>query len=111
MKSWVKLIESSNRLREILDVYLDLRKHLQSLGFSESDLAKPPTYTAKMHLLRNQLFDLQNSLLRHINDYGFGIEGDELSEYLFPFFDKIDELIPLKDGNNKRNDRGNEDSE
>jgi hypothetical protein len=52
----------------------------------------------------------KNSLFKQIKDYGFKINQGELSEYIQPLLNKIDELTPLKEnGNNKRRNQGDED--
>ena len=100
MKPYVQLIEDSLALRNLLDVYLELRKHFQELGFKESDLDSPPTYTAPMMNLPDRFTNRLNSLPRMISDYGFDIERSELIDYLEPLLKNINELTPLKDGDN-----------
>ena len=100
MKPYFELIQDSLALRNLLDVYIELRKHFQELGFSESDLDSPPTYTATMMNLHDRFTNRLNTLHRMINDYGFEIERSELIDYLEPLLKNINELIPLKDGDN-----------
>ena len=66
-----------------------------------------PTY--KMMSLRERFTNKKNALFRQIKDYGFEIEMDDLNEYIMPLLNKIDELIPLSDGNNERGNQGDED--
>lgn len=40
------------------------------------------------------------SLLKLVNDYGFEMSQNELVDYMTPLLYKIDELTPLKNGNN-----------
>lgn len=100
MKPYFELIQDSLALRNLLDVYLELRKHFQELGFSESDLDSPPTYTATMMNLHDRFTSRLNALHRMISDYGFEIERSELIDYLEPLLKNINELTPLKDGDN-----------
>jgi hypothetical protein len=100
MKPYVQLIEDSLSLRNLLDVYLELRKHFQELGFKESDLDSPPTYTATMMNLHRRFTNRLNSLHRMISDYGFEIERSELIDYLEPLLKNINELTPLNNGDN-----------
>lgn len=109
MKPYFELIQDSLALRNLLDVYLEMRKHFQELGFSESDLDDPPTYTMTMMRLHDRFSDRLNSLHRMISDYGFNIERDELVNYVHPLLLKINELTPLKNGDNKGNNTGDED--
>ena len=100
MKPYVQLIEDSLAHRNLLDVYLELRKHFQELGFKESDLDSPPTYTATMMNLHDRFTNRLNSLHRMISDYGFDIERSELIDYLEPLLKNINELTPLNNGDN-----------
>ena len=109
MKPFEKFLSDASILRELLDIYLELRQHLQELGFSESELDDPPTYTMKMMNLQDRFQNKFKSLIRQVNDYGFKVEKDEVTEYVMPLLQKINELTPLKDGNSKRDDSGDED--
>jgi hypothetical protein len=60
--------------------------------------------------LRERFVSKKNSLFKQIKDYGLMINHGELSEYIQPLLNKIDELTPLKEnGNNKRRNQGDED--
>lgn len=109
MEPWKKLVEDSHALRQLLDIYLELRQHFKELGFKESDLDSPPTYTATMMNLHDKFSHKLNTLLQFIKDYGFDISKDELKGYVQPLLFKINELTPLGDGNNKGDDTGDED--
>jgi len=109
MKPFEKFLEHSLFLREILDIYLELRQHLQEEGFSQKELERVTRPTLKMMLLSEKFNDKKNALFRQIKDYGFDIRIDELIEYIQPLLNKIDELTPLKDGNNERGNQGDED--
>jgi hypothetical protein len=109
MKPFEKFLSDASILRELLDIYLELRQHLQELGFSESELDNPPTYTMKMMNLQDRFQNKFKSLIRLVNDYGFEVEKDEVTNYVMPLLQKINELTPLKDGNSKRDDSGDED--
>lgn len=110
MKPYIKFLEHSSDVREMLDIYLELRQHFQELGFSESDLSKPPTYTTKMMTLFHKFGEIRDHLLKKIKSYGFEITFDELMNYINPLMEKINELTPLsKDGYNQRRNFRNED--
>jgi hypothetical protein len=97
-------------LTELLNTYLELRQHFQQLGFSESDLEKPPMYSPMMMRLFHKFGDARDSLLKDSKSYGFDITFNELSEYLEPLMKKINDLTPLnKDGNIKRRNQRDED--
>jgi hypothetical protein len=109
MKPFEKFLSDASALRELLDVYLELRQHLQELGFSEDELDSPPVYTTKMMNLQERFQNRFNSLIRLINDYGFNVSKKEVQDYVMPLLQKINELTPLRDGNIERNDSGDED--
>lgn len=109
MKPFEKFLSEASSLRELLDVYLELRQHLQELGFSESELDNPPTYTTKMMNLQEKFQNKFKALIQLVKDYGFEVTKEEVQNYVMPLLQKINELTPLKDGNNKRNDSGDED--
>jgi len=109
MKPFEKFLESSVTLRELLDTYLELRQLLQESGFSQEQLSRFMQPTYKMMSLRERFTNKKNALFRQIKDYGFEIQMDDLNEYIMPLLNKIDELIPLSDGNNERGNQGDED--
>jgi vacuolar-type H+-ATPase catalytic subunit A/Vma1 len=112
MKPFEKFLATASILRELLDIYLELRQHLQELGFSESDLESPPTYTMKMMNLQERFQNKLNKVIASVKDYGFDVTKKEVQDYVMPLLQKINELTPLKDWklyDSKRDDSGNED--
>ena len=110
MKPFEKFLSDKSDVRELLDIYLELRQHLQELGFSESELNDPPTYTTKMMNLQEKFNHKFKSLFQLIKDYGFEVTNDEVKSYIMPLLLKINELTPLKpDGNTKRRNQRDED--
>ena len=99
MKPYEKFLNTTTSLRELLDIYLELRQHFQELGFGEKELESPPTYTEKMMRLFHKFEDTRNFLFRQIKDYGFDVNWNEFNEYIQPKLKKINELTPLKNGN------------
>jgi hypothetical protein len=106
MKPFEKLLEDNISLRQALDVYFELRQHFQELGFSESQLDDPPSYTFKMMNLFDKFQNKMNYLLSYVKDYGFEITREELNDYIKPLLMKINEVTPLKDGSNERDNTG-----
>ena len=100
MKPFEKFLESSITMRELLDNYLELRTHLQEEGFSQEQLERVTHPTIKMMSLREKFINKKNTLFKQIKDYGFEIHQGELTAYIKPLLNKIDEITPLKDGNN-----------
>ena len=109
MEPWKELLQDNHTVRQLLDVYLELRRHFQEMGFSESDLDDPPTYTIQMIDLHEKFRNRLDRLLQYVKDYGFDISREELIKYVQPLLMNINELTPLSDGNSKRDDSRDED--
>ena len=100
MKPHEHFLSNSSSLRELLDVYLELRQHIQELGFKESELDNPPTYTAKMMNLHEKFQNKLRVLIQLVKDYGFEVSKEDIVSYVMPLLQKINELTPLENGNN-----------
>lgn len=109
MKPYEKFLNETIGLKELIEIYLQLRQHFQEIGFSEEDLVSPPSYTPLMMNLFHKFGDTQNALFNQVKDYGFDIDWNDFTDYLKPILSKIDEITPLKNGNHKRRNQGNED--
>jgi len=109
MKPFELLLQDNFAVRQLLDVYLEMRRHFQELGYSESDLNNPPHYTIKMINLHDKFHNKFKYLLNYVNDYGFEITREELVQYIQPLLMKINEVTPLSDVDYKRDDSGDED--
>ena len=109
MKPFEKFLSHSSLVRELLDNYLELRTHLQEEGFSQEELERVVRPTTKMMTLRGKFINIKNTLFKQIKDYGFEIHQGELTEYIQPLLNKIDEITPLKEnGDNERDNIGND---
>jgi hypothetical protein len=102
MKPYEKFLNESIGLKELIEIYLQLRQHFQELGFSESDLVSPPTYTPLMMSLHQKFQASQKALFQQVKDYGLDISRNEFSEYIAPILSKIDQITPLSHGNYER---------
>lgn len=101
MKGFEIFLSNSTTLRELLDIYLELRQHFQELGFSENDLQNPPKYTQKMMSLFHKFDDAQKFSFKQVKDFGFDITWKDFTDYTKRLLSNIDELTPLKlNGNN-----------
>lgn len=107
---WQKYIEKTDAIKPILTVYLKLRRWFQINEWTQSDLENPPYYGTNMMELRNEFRHHMVNILQNIRSLGLDITTEEFNDYLHPFLTKIDELTPLKDGNNKRRNQGDEDN-
>ena len=110
MEMWQKYIEKTEGLKPILETYLKLRRLFQSYDWSESDLSNPPFYSHKMMELRDEMGYRIAKLNRQIDDLGIEWKREEFNSYLMPFLNKINELTPLKYGNNERGNQRDEDN-
>lgn len=110
MKPFERYLIHLTDLRKFLDTYLEMRKHFQELNFSEKDMESPPMYTEKMFLFHEKLNRIHTDLLTQVNDFGFDISEDEFDDFIVPRLKKINELIPLKDGNSKRRNSRDKDN-
>jgi hypothetical protein len=109
MKPFEKFLIHSSLLRELLDNYLEMRTHLQEEGFTQEQLERVTRPTNKMMELRERFISKKNALFKQIKDYGFEIHQGELTEYIQPLLNKIDEITPLKEnGDNERDNIGND---
>ncbi len=111
MKPFEKYLTYSSLLRDLLDIYLELRQHLQEMGFSEEELNDPPTYTFKMMSLQEKFNNEFNEVIRFLRNYGFDVTKDEVSNFIMSKLLKINELTPLRDGDTERRDSGDKDFE
>jgi N-dimethylarginine dimethylaminohydrolase len=110
MKPFEKFLIHSSLFRELLDNYLEMRTHLQEEGFTQEQLERVTRPTNKMMELRERFISKKNALFKQIKDYGFEIHQGELTEYIQPLLNKIDEITPLKEyGDNERDNIGNDD--
>ena len=106
-----KFLQSRSDTRKILDTYLELRKEFQKLGFSESDLVSPPSYTYKMFRCHDIISSYIAQTVEDVNNFGIKASESEIRNYFLEKFNRINELTPLSDGNQKRTDSRDEDIE
>ena len=92
-------MSETSELREVLDLYLALRKHFQEMGFTEKELERPKTYTETMMNHRINIAATLDRLFKKTNSYT-GVTKAEFNQYMESLFAKINELTPLKNGNN-----------
>ena len=110
MELWQKYIEKTNSLEPFLKTYLELRRLVQSYNWSHSDLERPPFYSGELMILRDKLTYRIVKIKNDIEDLGLEFKEQDFNDYIRPFMRKIDELTPLKYGNNERGNQGDEDN-
>ena len=77
-----------------------MRLLLKELGYTEESLKNVTFGPTKLWLVRDELVSKIQELKKQIEYFGFEISLDEMTNYLYPKFNKINELTPLNDGNN-----------
>ena len=109
MKQYEKFLNESFGLKELIESYLQIRKHFQGLGFSQKDLENVTDVTSEMMKLYQNFQNNQKALFQQVKDYGFDMDWNDFTEYIKPILSKIDEITPLSHGNHKRRNQGDED--
>lgn len=109
MKPYEKFLNESFGLKELIESYLQIRKHFQGLGFSQKDLENVTDVTSEMMKLYQNFQNNQKALFQQVKDYGFDMDWNDFTEYIKPILSKIDEITPLSHGNHKRRNQGDED--
>lgn len=109
MEMWQRFIDNSSTTRKFLDNYVELRKALKGLGHTEKSIAKITNPTRELMILHTIHNSLQDALYRDLKSFGFDISWGDYIVYLIPKLNKIDELIPLNDGDYQGDDTGDED--
>jgi len=110
MEMWKKYIEKTEALEPVLKSYLKLRRLFQSYDWSESDLERPPFYSREMMILRDEMNGGIGKIMKELTDLGIDYDYETITSYLTPFLSKINELTPLKYGNNERRNQRDEDN-
>jgi hypothetical protein len=111
MELWEKFATETIEFRELLNKYLEMRLYFQELGYTQKQLSRISEAPPKLWKLKNDLDVLQDGLLKMIYSYGFDIKWNEFVEFLGPRYKKIDDITPLKDGDNEGTDNWDEDIE
>jgi hypothetical protein len=109
MKPYEKFLNESFGLKELIESYLQIRKHFQGLGFSQKDLENVTDVTSEMMKLYQNFQNNQKALFQQVKDYGFDMDWNDFTEYIKPILSKIDEITPLSNGNYKRGNQRDED--
>lgn len=111
METWKKFIETTSLTTEVLEKYMEIRMLLKEMGHTEESIKKISTAPGKLWRLKADFEKLMKNLWHQLDGYGFDISWNDLALYFQPKFDNIDKLIPLRDGNTKRNNSRNEDNQ
>jgi hypothetical protein len=109
MKPFEKFLVSSVGLTRLSEVYLELRQYLQEIGWSEEDVEYPPYFPSKLMRLYDNFGYEQRVLLQQIKDLGLEVDLNDFNKFIEKSIEKINEITPLKDGNHKGRNQGDED--
>jgi hypothetical protein len=110
-KHWEKFIKKLNADEDILNTYRDLRRAFKREGWTEKDLEKPPYYPKDIMINFQKFNALRDKLFFEIRSFFGDIDFSDYSDYIKKELNKIDILIPLENGDNKRRDNWDEDFE
>ena len=103
MKAWKKFAESLELTKELEKTYYKIRKIFQREGWTQKDIERPPYYPNDLMFLHSKFNQLVRETDRTIRDYGFDVDGQEVSNYIIKKLSHIDDITPLRkeDGNNQ----------
>jgi len=104
MEGCKKFAESLGLTKELEKTYFKIRGVFQREGWTQKDIEKPPYYPDDLMLLHSSIQPLIREIDQTIIDYGFNVDGTEVSYYIMDKLRHIDDITPLinKNGNNKR---------
>ena len=104
MEGWKKFAESLDLTKELEKTYFKIREVFQREGWTQKDIEKPPYYPDDLMLLHSNIQPLIREIDQTIRDYGFNVDGTEVSYYIMDKLRHIDDITPLinENGNNKR---------
>jgi hypothetical protein len=94
MKPYEKYLSHTNKLQDLLDIYLTIRMIVKDLGWSEQDLENPPFYPNNL-MLAFQRFEEKNKYLFNDTKSFTNVSWTEYLSYVQPLMKKIDKLTPL----------------
>jgi hypothetical protein len=108
-KNWEKYITMVDEFYELENIYRGMRLLFQGFGWTEQDLENPPSYPISLMNLHTKFQNAHSDLFKRLKTLFGDVDVNELNSYIQEKFHIIDLETPLKNGNNKRNNRRNED--
>ena len=102
MKAWRKFAETLELTRELEDTYFKIREIFQREGWTQKDIERPPYYPNDLMRLHSKFQPKMREIFQTIKDYGFDVDGQEVSHYIINKLSHIDDITPLRkpDGDN-----------
>jgi hypothetical protein len=96
MESWKKFIDELKLTEKLEEIYFRIRLVLQREGWSDKDLEKPPYYPQDLMSLFHKFQNERDKVIKTIEDYGFEIDINDLTNYIQIKLKSIDNITPLK---------------
>jgi hypothetical protein len=96
MESWKKFIDELKLTEKLEEIYFRIRLVLQKEGWSDKDLEKPPYYPQDLMSLFHKFQNERDKVIKTIEDYGFEIDINDLTNYIQIKLKSIDNITPLK---------------
>lgn len=110
MERWKIFASYQEPLIKLLDYYLELREEFQRLGYTEKQLEKIQNAPPKIWNLHSLIGINATKLRQIISDFGFDVSRDEFNEFIQKKLKEINDITPLKNGDNTGNNRRGEDN-
>ena len=108
--AWKKYMDLVHPESELTDVYRKIRHAFQREGWTQEQLEKPPYYPNDIMNYYQKISNLITELKSEMRTYFGDIDIDEFTDYIHSKLKHIDLETPLRDGNIKRNNSGDEDN-
>lgn len=96
MTAWKKFIDELNITEKLEEIYFNIRLVLQREGWSDKDLEKPPYYPQDLVSLFHKFQNERDNIIKTIEEYGFEIDIDDMTDYIQIKLKSIDDITPLK---------------
>lgn len=100
MKPWESYVEKLNADKEILDLYIKLRKTLQDFNIQEWQLEKGYRIPGLIYSIRAEAISEKYKLEEKLKNYGI-LPSEEVpmfNDYFLNKFKEIDDKYPLQKG-------------
>jgi hypothetical protein len=96
MTAWKKFIDELNITEKLEEIYFNIRLVLQREGWSDKDLEKPPYYPQDLMSLFHKFQNERDIIIKTIEEYGFEIDINDMTDYIQIKLKSIDDITPLK---------------
>jgi len=97
MEAWKILVKELDLTEDLEKNYFQIRKIFQREGWTQKDIERPPYYPNDLMFLHSKFNQLVRETDRTIRDYGFDVDGQEVSHYIIKKLSHIDDITPLRE--------------